>query len=294
MVTFDEVLRWVSKDDSIAIPSDANLKSLINVDKYRWGEWIQNVWADKTLSCLFVDVVFVQSCTHVSICARNRGVVGSVLSNFWKGGAEVWISTTSILFEVGEETNENFCSAIIVVFCCRDFCIRAISAKVGSTVWFYGEPCVGGVLGDEYVDIDKACEWIVWVLVLLIWTEILFDISRWGWRRFHAASEENGVYKRTLYPASRQSCVNIGRMDLVVIQYRTVRVGSPDNDACRMSVSDSNACSGMSSLGIMGWVRITIVTADVVGNSNRGNDAVALEIHPLLPQSIRAITYRCW
>ena len=46
--------------------------------------------------------------------------------------------------------------------------------------------------------------------------------------------------------------MNVGRMDLVVIQYQTVRTGSPDDNAWSMPVSDSNACSGMRSLGILG------------------------------------------
>ena len=45
----------------------------------------------------------------------------------------------------------------------------------------------------------------------------------------------------TSYPASRWSRVNFGRMDLLVIQYRTVRFGSPDDNVRRMPVSDSNA-----------------------------------------------------
>ena len=46
--------------------------------------------------------------------------------------------------------------------------------------------------------------------------------------------------------------MNSGRMDLVVIQYCMVRVGSPDDDAWRMLVSDSNTCSGVRSLGMVG------------------------------------------
>ena len=46
--------------------------------------------------------------------------------------------------------------------------------------------------------------------------------------------------------------MKVRRMDLVVIQYCRVRVGSPDDDAWRMLVSDSNACSGVRSLGIVG------------------------------------------
>ena len=98
----------------------------------------------------------------------------------------------------------------------------------------------------------------------------------------------------TSYPASRRSCVNFRRMNPVVIQHRTVRVGLPDDNAWRMSVSESNACLGVRLLGIMGWARSAIVTAGAVGQRNRGKDEAALEIHPLFPQRIRAITYRCW
>ena len=37
-----------------------------------------------------------------------------------------------------------------------------------------GEPFAGGVVGDEDVDIVEAWEDIVWGLVSLIWTEIVF------------------------------------------------------------------------------------------------------------------------
>ena len=80
-------------------------------------------------------------------------------------------------------------------------------------------------------------------------------------------------------------------MDLVVIQYRTVKFGSPDDDAWRMPVSDSNTCSGVRLLGIVGWERSAIVTAGAVGQRNWGEYAAALEINPLLPQRSRAINY---
>ena len=67
-----------------------------------------------------------------------------------------------------------------------------MSATVGSIV-FDGEPCAGGVVGAKDVDINEAWEGIVWVFVSLIWTEIVFVIAWSGWRRVHAASEENGV-----------------------------------------------------------------------------------------------------
>ena len=41
-------------------------------------------------------------------------------------------------------------------------------------------------------------------------------------------------------------------MDLVVIQYCRVRVGTSDNDAWRMPVSDWNACSGVRSIVMVG------------------------------------------
>ena len=93
------------------------------------------------------------------------------------------------------------------------------------------EPCAGGDVGAVDSDIDEACEGIVWVFVSLIRTEIVFDIAWWGWRRVHTASEENGVNEISSYLDSRQSCVNFGLMDPVVIQYRTVRFGSPDDNS---------------------------------------------------------------
>ena len=59
-----------------------------------------------------------------------------------------------------------------------------------------------------------------------------------------------------------------------------------------MSVSDSNACSGVRSLGIVGLTRSAIVTAGAVEQRNKGKDAAALGSHPLFPQGIRTITYR--
>ena len=67
-----------------------------------------------------------------------------------------------------------------------------------------------------------------------------------------------------------------------------VRFGSPDDDAWRMTVLDLNTCSGVRSLGIVGWAR----TTGAVDKMNWGKDAAALESHPLLPQRIRSITYR--
>ena len=99
--------------------------------------------------------------------------------------------------------------------------------------------------------------------------------------------------ERTSYPDLWRSCVNVERMDLVVIQYRTVRFRSPNDDSWRMPLSDSNACLGVRSLGIVGWEYSTIFTAGEVENMNQGKDVMALESHPLLPQHIRAITYRC-
>ena len=122
----------------------------------------------------------------------------------------------------------------------------------------------------------------------MICTEAVFDIAWSGLRRFHAASDENGVYDITLYPASRRFRENVGRMDRVVIQYQTVRVGSPDDDTWRITVSESNARSGVRLLGIVGWARSDIVTAGAVGQRNWGKDVAALESHPLLPH------HRCW
>ena len=71
-------------------------------------------------------------------------------------------------------------------------------------------------------------------------------------------------------------------------------VRSPDDNAWRMPVSNSNACLVVRSLGIVGWARSAIVTTGAGGQRNRSKDGAALEIHPLLPQRIRAITYRFW
>ena len=63
---------------------------------------------------------------------------------------------------------------------------------------FDRETCAGFVVGAEDIDIDEAWEGIVWGFFSLIWTEILLEIAWLGWRRVHAASEENGVYDITL------------------------------------------------------------------------------------------------
>ena len=72
-----------------------------------------------------------------------------------------------------------------------------------------------------------------------------------------------------------------------------MRFGLPDENAWRMPVSDSNACSGVRPIGIVGWERSDIMTVGAVEQRNRGKDALSLESYPLLPQSIRAINYRC-
>ena len=100
--------------------------------------------------------------------------------------------------------------------------------------------------------------------------------------------------ERTLYPDFWRSRVNVGRMDRVVIQYLTVRFGSPNDNAWMMPVSDSNAFSGVRLIGIVGWARSSILKAGAVEQRNWNKDVAALEIHPLFPQRIRAITYRCW
>ena len=81
--------------------------------------------------------------------------------------------------------------ASIVAFFCSDFCIRAMSCTVGSTM-FGGEPCAVGVVGAKDVDIDEAWEVTVWGFFSLVWTEIVFVIAWSEWTRVHAASDENG------------------------------------------------------------------------------------------------------
>ena len=46
--------------------------------------------------------------------------------------------------------------------------------------------------------------------------------------------------------------MNVGIIDLVVIQYCRVRVGSPDDDAWGIMVSELNAWLGVMLLGILG------------------------------------------
>ena len=43
-----------------------------------------------------------------------------------------------------------------------------------------GEPCAGGAVGSRDVDINEACEGLIWGFFSLIWTEILFDIAWLG------------------------------------------------------------------------------------------------------------------
>ena len=56
-------------------------------------------------------------------------------------------------------------------------------------------------------------------VVSLSWTEIVFEIGCSGYRHAHIASEENRLKYIVVKPASLLSCVNVGRMDRVVIQY---------------------------------------------------------------------------
>ena len=58
--------------------------------------------------------------------------------------------------------------------------------------------------------------------------------------------------------------------------------GLPDDNTWRMPMSESNACSGVKLLGILGWARSTIVTVVTVEHRNWGKDAAALERHLLL------------
>ena len=46
--------------------------------------------------------------------------------------------------------------------------------------------------------------------------------------------------------------MNVGRMDLAVIQYFRVRVGEPNDNAWSMLVSESNAFSGVRLIGMVG------------------------------------------
>ena len=55
--------------------------------------------------------------------------------------------------------------------------------------------------------------------------------------------------------------MNVGRMDLAVIQYFRVRVEAPDNEAWRMQLLYSNASLGVMLLLLVGQVRNTIVPA---------------------------------
>ena len=72
-----------------------------------------------------------------------------------------------------------------------------MSCIVGYTV-FGGEPCAGGVVRAKIFDIDEAWEVIFWRFVSLIPTEIVFVIAWSGWRRVHAASDDNDVYESIL------------------------------------------------------------------------------------------------
>ena len=73
---------------------DANLTSLRNIKDTDGGSNARILELIATPGCLLYGVVYVQSWTpaqkafalYVTTCARNRGVVGGVLSNFGKGG----------------------------------------------------------------------------------------------------------------------------------------------------------------------------------------------------------------
>ena len=63
------------------------------------------------------------------------------------------------------------------MFFCSDWCIRDISAVVGSTVLFDGELCVGGFVGAGDVEIDEASDGNVGGFVSRSQTEIVFEIA---------------------------------------------------------------------------------------------------------------------
>ena len=113
--SLEEGLRWLSKDDSIAIPSDTNLESLKKINEIDDGSEASMSELITMLSCLFVGVVCVQSCTPVkkasdfwvSIFAGTGGSLVVCYPILEMGGAKVWIRTTVIDFEVGDETNDN-------------------------------------------------------------------------------------------------------------------------------------------------------------------------------------------
>ena len=77
--------------------------------------------------------------------------------------------------------------------------------------------------------------------------------------------------------------MKVRRMDLVVIQYLMVRVGSTDDNAWGLPVLHLNACSGVILLGIVGCACSVILMAGAVNQRNRGKDSAIGKPSALAP-----------
>ena len=83
-------------------------------------------------------------------------------------------------------------------------------------------------------------------------------------------------------------------MDLFFIQYWKVIVGASDDDAWRMPVPDSNACSGVRLLGMVGQTLSAIVSAVAFRSEESGKECAESRRHLIFTHRIREITYRGW
>ena len=71
-----------------------------------------------------------------------------------------------------------------------------------------------------------------------------------------------------------------------------MRVCISYDDACRMLVLDPNTYSCVRLLRMVGEREVQSCGQARLDHRNQGKDVAASRIHMLLPQSIRAITYR--
>ena len=219
----------------------------------------------------------------------EKGIGGSLVVYrpiLERWGPEFWIDTTAMVVGLVEETEEN---RVTRSLCRSDGVTGALGLSVplwGPMFDLTGNYVLGVLLVPKMLILIRLVTGTLEDLSLGVGQRLCLKWLVWG------KGVSTPLLRRTLYPDSWRSCVNVGRMDLAVIQYWMVRVGLPNDDAWRMLVLDSNTCSWVRSLGIVDWSRSAIVTTGAVAQRNCGKYAAVLEIHPLLPQSIRAITFR--
>ena len=173
--------------------------------------------------------------------------------------------------------------AIITVFFCSYFVISESSAVIGSSGAFYGElwawvERVGDVeIYEKEIIVDGTVSGSLGEIMLVIRSPV--------WRRSHATLEENGVKYNILYPNSRWSCVNVRNIDIVMIQYLCVIVGTADNNTWSIPVSHKVAWAAGRLIWTVGWVCSDIITAGLFTEDESGQICGGVEMPSVLALS---------